>query len=284
MTFALDPQIHRVWRSPATLQFGVERPVLTLTGLSNAEERMLVALDAGVTLPGLQLVAERAGGEAADAARFLGRLAPVLAREPVSVAPALVVVDGAGPAAGRLIQVLRESGADVRAGLPWSDPAVREADAAVILGSFALEPERHRRWLRRDIPHLPVVFGDETVTIGPFVEPGAGLCLGCLDLHRSDAEPDWPAMASQLYTRDARRETSLVTTAVTAVAGRAVLDRAVRGSGRLAHISLSLDYSTGLTTEQAHRPHEACGCRALPGNGTADVAVPGHPGFRWPTS
>jgi bacteriocin biosynthesis cyclodehydratase domain-containing protein len=229
-------------------------------------------------------VAERAGGDPAAAEAFLDRLAPLLAREPVPVAPPLVVVDGTGSAAGRLIQVLRESGADVRAGLPWSDPAVRAADAAVILGSFALDPERHRRWLRRDVPHLPVVFGDETVTIGPFVEPGAGPCLGCLDLHRSDAEPDWPAMASQLYTRDARRETSLVTTAVAAVTGRAVLDRAVRSSDRLAHLSLSLDYATGLTTERAHRPHEACGCRALPGNGTADVAVPGRPGFRSPTS
>ncbi|MFF1634050.1 TOMM precursor leader peptide-binding protein [Leifsonia sp. NPDC058248] len=284
MTFALDPRIHRVWRSPATLQFGVERPVLTLTGLSNADERMLVALDAGVTLSGLQLVAERAGGDPSAAERFLERLAPVLSGEPGTVTPPLIVVDGAGRAAGRLLQVLRESGADVRAGLSWSDPAVRAADAAVILGSFAIEPERHRRWLRRDVPHLPVVFGDETVTIGPLVEPGDGPCLGCLDLHRSDGEPDWPAMASQLYTRDARRETSLVTTAVAAVAGRAVLDRAVRGSRRLAHLGLSLDYETGITTERAHRPHEACGCRALPGNGTADVAVPGRPGFLSPTS
>ncbi|GAA1442787.1 TOMM precursor leader peptide-binding protein [Leifsonia poae] len=284
MTFALDPHIHRVWRTPHILQFGVDRPLLTLTGLSNAEERMIVALDAGVTLSGLQLVARKAGGDAADVDRFLTRVSPLLAKAPTPAAPpSTVVLDGAGPAATRIGQVLRESDLDVRAGLRWSDPAVRAARAAVIVASFAVEPERHGRWLRRDIPHLPVVFGDDAVAIGPFVEPGEGACLGCIERHRADAEPEWPAMASQLYTRDSGRESSLVSTAVAAIVGRLVLERLHSDSRRAAEVSLSLDYATGITTARGHSPHADCGCRALPGNGTADVLWPGRPDFPSPT-
>ncbi|MEO6205409.1 MAG: cyclodehydratase, partial [Mycobacteriales bacterium] len=35
---------------------------------------------------------------------------------------------------------------------------------------------------------------------GPLVRPGVSACLRCLDLHRSDRDPDWPALAAQLST------------------------------------------------------------------------------------
>ncbi|MFI5060179.1 MAG: hypothetical protein ACHP7F_01930, partial [Actinomycetales bacterium] len=129
MTFALDPHIHRVWRTPNILQFGVEEPVLTLTDLTNAEERMLVALEAGISLSGLELVATRAGGDAAGIDEFLARVSPVLTsaveREAEQKADApVVVIDGRGPTGALLAQILRESGLDVRSGPAWSDPAV----------------------------------------------------------------------------------------------------------------------------------------------------------------
>ncbi len=37
--------------------------------------------------------------------------------------------------------------------------------------------------------------------VGPLVVPGAGPCLGCLDLHRGDRDPGWPLVAAQLATR-----------------------------------------------------------------------------------
>src|SRR3954471_4256266 len=154
MTYQLDPRIHRVWRSPDTVQFGVERPVLTLRGLSNADERLLVALDAGMPLSGLQLVARRAGGDADGVRRLLRRLAPILIvpterRSGASVPPPvepIVVLDGVGAAAVRIAQVLGESGMDVRSRLPTDDPAIDSATIAVVIGSFAVHPERHRRW------------------------------------------------------------------------------------------------------------------------------------------
>jgi bacteriocin biosynthesis cyclodehydratase domain-containing protein len=267
MVYALDPRIHRVWRSPSSLQFGVDRAILTLDDLSNAEERMLVALDAGITMSGLQMVARRARADAGAPARLLERLTPVLAGSPAEEQATrerpVAVVDGAGHTAVRLIELLDAAGVDARSGLTWDDPAVDTAAAAIVVGSFAIEPERHRRWLRRDVPHLAIVFGDDRVRVGPFVDPGAGPCLGCVDLRLTDADPAWPAMASQLYTRDARSETPLVGSAAASVAGFAVLDRL--GGGRaLGRSSVTIDYADGARAERSWEPHPACGCTMLP--------------------
>ena len=78
----------------------------------------------------------------------------------------------------------------------------------MLVGHYVLEPARHRRWLRRDIPHLPVVFSDGEIRVGPLVEPGHGPCLYCLELARVDEDPAWPAIACQLVGRDAPTETA----------------------------------------------------------------------------
>ena len=267
MVYALDQRIHRVWRSPSSLQFGVDRAILTLDDLSTADERMLVALDAGVTMSGLQMVARKARADAGAPARLLERLAPVLAapntEERTAQERPVAVIDGAGHTAVRMIELLDAAGVDARSGLSWTDPVVDAAVVAVVVGAFAIEPERHRRWLRRDVPHIAVVFGDDRVRVGPLVEPGLGPCLGCVDLWLADADPAWPAMASQLYTRDARRETPLVGSAAAGVAGFAVLDR-LGGGDELRRSSVTIDYADGARAEQSWEPHPACGCLALP--------------------
>jgi hypothetical protein len=36
--------------------------------------------------------------------------------------------------------------------------------------------------------------------VGPLVPPAGSPCLNCLDLHRRDCDPAWPALAAQLST------------------------------------------------------------------------------------
>jgi bacteriocin biosynthesis cyclodehydratase domain-containing protein len=273
MSYTLDPRIHRVWRTPDVLQFGVDVPVLVLSGVSNADERMLVALDAGVTLSGLRLVAERAGAPTGSAEEFLRRVAPVLVPGARAVDPrirpaaaATVALDGSGPTAVQLSHILRESGLRVAetAEVSSARSALDSVNAAVVVGSFALRPERHQRWLRQDIPHLAVVLSDSTATVGPFVEPGFGPCLGCVERARVAENPDWLAMACQLAGRASGRETGLVSSAVAAVAARAVANRLAYGPGRLTDSSLTIDHATGRVTRRNHEPDAQCGCIGLP--------------------
>lgn len=277
MVLALDSRIQHVWRTPDSLQFGVERPLLVLEKVTGADERMLAALGGGVTAEALHLVAKRAGAPPSAVAELLEQLTPVLARERAeTTGPPLVVLDGAGPTAAALERMLAEAGVDVRSGLSWSDPAVAQADAAIIVAAYAVEPQRHARWLRRDVPHLPVVFGDSGVTVGPFVRPGEGACLRCVDLHRTDADPAWPAMATQLHTRPAPGETA-ISSAGAAARGAAIVLASIGGSGtsRAPEVGPGAPEVCPGTTwrleagrvdwvSRAWEPHPECGCLGLP--------------------
>ncbi|WP_158863401.1 hypothetical protein [Leifsonia sp. AG29] len=269
MVHVLDPSLPRVWRSPDELQFGVDDPRLVLTPVAEWEERMIGALASGVPLSVLQAIGERAGAPDGAARSLLERLAPVLqpsdaAASDEAAVPA-VVVDGEGPTASLIAGLLGEEGVSVVSGREWSDPLVETADAAVIVASYAVEPRRYEGWLRRDVPHLPVVFGDGGVTVGPLVEPGAGPCLRCVDLHRTDDDPAWPAMAAQLYRRPRPGESALASATIASTAVVAVVSRLRDGDTALTARSTRVVPRSGERTAVSWTPHSACGCRALPG-------------------
>lgn len=265
MALALDSNVQRVWRSPHALQFGVESPVLVLDPVEAAEERMLAALAGGVTLAALRLVARNAGAPAHTADALVARLAPVLVRSgirPHRPAPdPLVMLDGVGPTAARIVTLLGAEGVPVRSDVGEDDPEA-EASVAVIVAAYAVAPRRHQRWLRRDVPHLAVVLGDTGVTVGPLVRPGAGPCLRCVDLHRRDADPAWPAMAAQLHTLPPPGDGDLIAGAVAAVATGNVL-ALLRGTSPPAGRAARFDPATGCWSSRSSRPHPECGCLSL---------------------
>jgi bacteriocin biosynthesis cyclodehydratase domain-containing protein len=53
---------------------------------------------------------------------------------------------------------------------------------------------------RRRIPHLAIDVRDGVAIVGPLVPPGGSPCLACVDLHRRDRDPAWPALSAQLAT------------------------------------------------------------------------------------
>lgn len=257
MVLALDPSVRRVWRDPHSLQFGVDRTRLVLQPVTAAEERMIAALADGVAPAGLRMIAARAHASPHEVDALLDRLRPVLAaRMPPAALPA-VVIDGDGPTAARMRSLLGDAGVAAPAGLSWDDPAVETAGAAIIVGAYAIEPARYARWLRRDVPHLPVVFGDAGVTVGPLVEPGAGPCLRCLDLHRTDADPAWPAMAAQLFALRRPGETELVIGAVASVAVAAVVGRLRAGAAEAIGGASSAGAASGVDAAGAADASEA---------------------------
>src|SRR5690606_41330535 len=67
-----------------------------------------------------------------------------------------------------------------------------------LAGPGAVAPVVVRPRGRDALPHLPVLVRELDVVVGPLVRPGQGPCLRCLDLHRTDDDPRWPAVATQL--------------------------------------------------------------------------------------
>lgn len=314
MILRIDPSHVMVWTSPTTVQFGIDRSVLTLT-VDPARERLLSALQAGCTFRALcrvgriEPVPARVGLDEADVEGFVRALRPVLLRPPgagaspppdgapgammgvpahlsASVsAPAHVSVpvrelmpesapvhvlqcttsgsppDEAAPARA-IAELLRVAGRPVMAGRGIPPSALHKPAFAVLLAAWSVPTAAFQRYTSDGVPHLPVVFGDESVRVGPLVQPGAGACVRCLHLDRRDREPAWPVIAAQLAgTRAPQEGGALAFDAVGRAArvARTWLDErrdVLRGG------SVSLQLRARSEKWTWHRPHAECGCRS----------------------
>jgi len=257
-----------VWRSPSSLQFGVDEPLVVLDEVDAGTERMVAALVSGISSTGFDMMARGAGVSTDAAAELLTQLEPVLAPEAAdaSARRSRVAVSGDGPLADELRRVLRDE--RVLAESDQSTP-----DLAVIVAGWVISPEDHGTWLRRDIPHLPVVVGDGGVTVGPLVEPGDGPCLYCVQLARTDDDPAWPAIATQLWTRPTPELSGVAVVEAAGFVARTVLERLRRGVGDA--VSRRLASSTGEVSSRVWMRHAMCRCAAPAESDWAPAADPG---------
>jgi bacteriocin biosynthesis cyclodehydratase domain-containing protein len=273
MVLQIDPRYPVLWRTPTSMQIGADRPIVTLHDVTVAEEHLVAVLRKGISESGLDMVGETVGATPDAVADLLRRLEPALRLGSTAVRrleDSAVAVTGSLVAADAIRSVLAGLGARL---VEQTEPA----DLAVIVSTFGTDPRSSGAWLRRDIPHLPVVFGDSEVRIGPLVEPGDGPCLHCVERQRIDAEPHWPALAGQLLARGAHTEDPLTVSTVTPLVARAVLDRLARDAPtvrrhRLRSCSTIVEGATGDLTQKAFSPHPECACRGVPPAETAKAA------------
>ncbi|MFD2767356.1 TOMM precursor leader peptide-binding protein [Micromonospora eburnea] len=116
------------------------------------------------------------------------------------------------------------------------------------------------RYAQRRQPHLLIDLRGGVPVIGPLVRPPAGPCLNCLDLHRVDRDPDWPALAAQLATDETERPCAATTRLAAA---------AYAAAEALAHLDGGVPETPGCAVEIAGAgrfrrrqwpPHPSCGC------------------------
>ena len=221
MVLKLADDVPIVWRSPTSLQLGIDAPRIVLDAVGAGEERLIAALQRGISASGWTMLARDAGLTQERAGDLLARLGPVLSAPPAA-ASGRVLVLGDGPIAAALAALLRDAGRLAR-------PEARHAELVVLVAAWVVGPEDGQHWLRRDVPHLPVVVTDRTVMVGPLVEPGSGPCLYCGQLTRTDADPAWPAIAAQLWGRPAPHVSALTVSTVATFAARLLIARLEAG-------------------------------------------------------
>lgn len=125
-----------------------------------------------------------------------------------------------------------------------------------------------RGLVQADTPHLPIHTSSGRAHVGPLVVPGVSSCLRCADHHRSDADPEWQTVATQLAVRFRNCETRNPTLIHLAV-GRALAmmtqwSDAVSLQGDTRHLlNTSVYFSSpgGQQLRVNRPPHPLCGCQ-----------------------
>ncbi len=120
-------------------------------------------------------------------------------------------------------------------------------------------------YARRCLPHLLVEERDHVLLVGPLVPRSGSPCLNCLDLHRRDRDPAWPAITAQLATAgDEPAPVSIATiTACTGFAAGQVL--AYIDGGSVATVGGSFEINASMPARRrSWTPHPRCDCRVRP--------------------
>lgn len=180
---------------------------------------------------------------------------------------ASIRVHGRGPLADLLMESLHRSGALVsHTSHPHAVVHTANTDLVVLTDQLVSDPRVLRDLHHAGVAHLPVRVRDGTGLVGPMVIPGVTSCLGCADLHRSDRDAAWPAVAAQL--RDtvgtADRPTVLATAALALGQVESVI-RALRGDldrtpPATLSTTLEFDVAAGSISTRYWPRHPLCPC------------------------
>jgi hypothetical protein len=260
MVLRLSPDLPILWRTPSSVQFGSE-PVVALETVSEGEDRLIASLAAGISDTGYAMVARSVGVDPETAARLLAAVTPALETSAASV-PSSVAVLGDSGSARSIAGLLDASGL---LGAP------DDASLVVLVADWVVSPADHMTWLNRDIVHVPVVVSERSVTVGPFVEPGVGPCLYCVQLARTDHDPAWPAIATQLWGRAPRELGRLERAEVAAFVVRRLQQRMSGGPAEARSWRIAADGGVSVT---GWVRHPDCRCAAPAGIDWAAVPQP----------
>jgi len=278
LNHTLDPAMPVLTRPDGIVQVGWDprRAMLVRPpdGLSPAAlADLLRAMQSGIAVTDLQALAVNRGAvdttAVADLVTSLIR-AGVVTTTPQHVRSASIRIHGRGPLSDLLAGGLRCSGAKVRhSSLNHATVNPRNTDLVVLADYLIADPRVVRGLHDAGVPHLPVRVRDGTGLVGPLVIPGTTSCLRCADLHRSDKDSAWPALAAQL--RNAVGSADRATLLATAALALNQVDRVIRAvreadGDRVSeppptlNTTLEFDVNTGATLSRRWSKHPRCEC------------------------
>jgi hypothetical protein len=183
---------------------------------------------------------------------------------------ASIRVHGRGPLSDLLVESLRCSGARIaHSSQPHATMSPAAVDLVVLADYLVADPRLVRDLLSQRVPHLAVRVRDGTGLVGPLVIPGVTSCLSCADLHRSDRDAAWPAIAAQLReTVGVADRATLLATAALALSQINRVIAAVRGRQpvpdpgppQALNATLEFDLNAGAIVARQWTRHPLCSC------------------------
>ncbi|MCU1528959.1 MAG: hypothetical protein JWP75_2722 [Frondihabitans sp.] len=277
MEIRFDPCLPLVWRDPQTLQIGADRALVVLERITARDERIVAAIAAGHGRSGAASVAQRARCSEREVSSLIARLGPALAPSRTQVSETIAIA-GSCALVDEIAHLLESCGLAVS---PIDAETVEQRpppSLGVAVAHQVHDPIVGAAWLRRDVPHLSVVVGDQSTRVGPVIVPGVTACAHCLDLPRSDVDRSWGVIAGQLWARSPIEPSLLATREAAVLAVRRVVARLGRVESPEPDAAIvTVDSTTGRIRRTLSRSHPACGCAALPRNDSGDAPLPHVP-------
>lgn len=145
-----------------------------------------------------------------------------------------------------------------------STASERTPDVVVLVEDGVADPARSPVLVTGGIAHLGVVVREADTVVGPFVVPGAGPCLRCLDLHRADADASWPTVAAQLHVGGVADEAGQVAAVCAGLGAAAVLAHLDHTPGLAPGVTYEVALPDAVPRRRTWAVHPECGCTALP--------------------
>src|SRR5699024_3729288 len=137
---------------------------------------------------------------------------------------------------------------------------------AVLADAAVPDPHIAGELIDEVVPHLPIRVRDGIGIVGPLVIPRKTSCLRCAHLHRTDLDPCWPAVATQLAGRTRPTELSSVHALASLATGQVL--RALNPADRAPNAwsaTLEVDPFEGEIHRRPWEPHPDCPCGAFHG-------------------
>ena len=141
-------------------------------------------------------------------------------------------------------------------------PPDRRCQLLVPLGSQVLPPRLNSYFLQQNFNFLPVLAREGGWLIGPLTVPGLSQCSTCLDLYRSEADPAWPTLATQLLCQPVAASAQSVTTHCINIVVQ-VAASFFSGSDHWLGRYLEFSQADLVGFTQVLSPHPECGCGGL---------------------
>ena len=139
--------------------------------------------------------------------------------------------------------------------------SMQNLDLAILIANDAVSPQSYQIWMRREVPHISIVFDEGGVQLSPIIIPGITRCLACMELAKMDENPDWVAIAPQLLALDRSLEDSAVVLFAASLAVNQALTLIDSGAANLLPTAYRLERS-GQVSRFEVKSRE-CGCRIV---------------------
>ncbi|MFD9698324.1 hypothetical protein [Lentzea sp. NPDC059081] len=253
------PGLAVVRRGPGAVQVGTDpKHAVVIDSLPEALVDELITLDGRHTVAELGERLKSRGEDPTQLGEVLTSLQDAgLLDTGFPAAGSSVAVQGAGHLALSITSLLAES----------SVRLAHHADLVVLAATLVPDPTAVSALMASRTPHLAVRVREGVGIVGPLVLPGRTSCLNCADLHRTDHDPAWPAIAVQLVAKPASSDV-LFATGTAALAVVQVLESLVYLRGRdpapppVVNATLELDLVAGVAERRSWYPHPDCQCSA----------------------